>query len=120
MAENGESKTPEGCPLRDIRNQEPCRFSRRLRDFFGGQIAAAYGAFHGGRPAGPRPISRQRHVWRTRLRRRAKRFGLGRGGKRGALLLDHVRFEERGLLDAWEVKAQISNGDLHDFIARKS
>lgn len=63
-------------------------------DVFGGEIAAADGAFHRGGPAGFRPIASELEVWEGGLLGKSPLFAAGSDGKDGAAFGDTAGVQE--------------------------
>src|SRR5438128_9881801 len=89
----------------EVGPEELGRRAGRAEDGFGGEVAAAYGAFHGGGPAGGGPIAGEEEAGRVGGLRGAEAVDAGLGRKGGGGCFDDRRFDELGLARGWEVAA---------------
>ncbi len=87
-------------------------------DGFGGEVAAADGAFHGGGPAGAGPIAGQDQVGDRGAAQRAAFFQIGSGGESSADFFDDVGLFELGFGNDGEKFGQFADGEGDNFGAR--
>ena len=86
-------------------------------DGFGGEVAAADGAFHGGGPPGGGPIAGEEEAGRVGGLRGAEAVDAGLGRKRCGGFLDDGGFDELGFTSSGERLANLFQAEFDDFFA---
>jgi hypothetical protein len=101
-----------------IRLNEFMRLACGIENGFGGDVAAADGAFHRGGPAGARPIAGEKKIFDAAARPRAPLIGTGLGRKCRGDFLDHGGFDEVRVARGGQDILQLAHAHLDDFLAR--
>lgn len=88
-------------------------------DGFGGEIAAADGAFHGGGPGGGGPVAGKEKIVDGAGLRGAEAVGAGSGRESGGGLFDDGGFQQAGVAGGGENFAEFAEAEVGDFRARE-
>src|SRR5260221_11837443 len=86
-------------------------------DGFGGQVAAADGAFHGGGPAGGGPIAGEEEAGRVGGLRGAEAVDAGFGSERSARFFNDMCFDKLGFACSRKRLANFLEAEIDDFFA---
>src|ERR1700722_18927196 len=93
-----------------VRHEEGFRLGDGGADGFGGEMASAGGAFHGGGPAGADPVAGEKEVLPRRDSAGSCGVDSGRNAEGGADFFNQRNFDDLGLFHDREVFGEFAKG----------